>query len=74
MSRKGRVIGMGKMTVQIGMPMRVLKIDRTYPTMVADLAESMKIWTRAAIESCAMAHPMNIAQISPQEVLMKNVT
>jgi hypothetical protein len=73
-SRKGRAMGVGKMTVQMGMPMRVLKIERTYPTMVADLAESMKIWTRAAMESCAIAHPIKMVQRSTQEVLMKKVT
>ena len=62
------------MTVQMGMPMRVLKMERTYPTMVADLAESMKICTKAAMESCAMAHPMKMVHSRTQDVLIKKVT
>lgn len=41
--------------------------------MVAVLELLMKIWMKLVRETCAMAQPMNTAQMITQEVLVKNV-
>lgn len=71
-SHNGIFKGSAYTATAIVSPSKVLKMDRIYPTIVADLPFLIKICTKLVIPICATAHPINITHINTALVCVKN--
>ena len=60
------------MTVVITPPIKVLKIDRRYPTIVAVFELVINICTKLVNEIMAIPHPIKVIHSNKNEVSLKN--
>jgi hypothetical protein len=68
----GILKGSGYTATEIVYPIKVLKIDKIYPIIVADLAFIIKICTKLVILICAIPQPINITHNKTPLVCLKN--